>query len=639
MCGIAGAIGLCGHEIESAVKRMKEALVHRGPDDQGLFKSEINAEGQGVLLAHQRLSILDVSSAAAQPMHDLHTGDVLTYNGEVYNFAQLRESLGREPSQWQSTGDTEVVFKAMHQWKASAPTHFNGMFAFAYYESSKQRVYLVRDRLGIKPLYYAHVNDGKTLLFASEVRALLASNLIARTLDPVSLSTYLWNGFVVGPNTIVKDIKLLPAGSLATVQIDDPKIVPTSYWELPDQGDRTSNPSDVQDALNESVEKRMCSDVPLGVFLSGGVDSSAVTAMAVKASESPVSTFNIAFEESNCDESAYAEAVAKSLGTDHSRIVLTETVFAQQLESAMASLDQPTFDGINTYFVSRAVREAGLTVALAGTGGDELFGGYTSFAEVPRAAAVSKRLGVLPGSLSKTLARSLMRIKSGRPGVVPPQTRWGKLSDVFEGRGDLVATFQISYALYTTDFIAQLSHRQTVVEYGLNDLDQWREKTRNSSNLFSVSTLELAQFIGQRLLRDTDSTSMAVSLEVRLPLLDHNVVEMVAGLDDQTRFSPLGRKQMLRDLALSDLDPSIFERPKSGFVMPIDQWCRRSLSNMMTEVFEDEDLCRSVGLEPRAVRAIWRAFCEGSPGIYWSRVWAIFSLMWWCRLHRVELAS
>ena len=235
----------------------------------------------------------------------------------------------------------------------------------------------------IKPLYYAHVDDGKTLLFASEVRALLASNLIARTLDPVSLSTYLWNGFVVGPNTIVKDIKLLPAGSLATVQIDDPKIVPTSYWELPDQGDRTSKPSDVQDALNESVEKRMCSDVPLGVFLSGGVDSSAVTAMAVKASEAPVSTFNIAFEESNCDESAYAEAVAKALGTDHSRIVLTETVFAQQLESAMASLDQPTFDGINTYFVSRAVREAGITVALAGTGGDELFGGYTSFAEVP----------------------------------------------------------------------------------------------------------------------------------------------------------------------------------------------------------------------------------------------------------------
>lgn len=637
MCGIAGAIGLCDTEVESAVARMSEALVHRGPDDTGFYKSNLNAQNRGVILAHRRLSILDLSRSAAQPMCDRQTGDVLVYNGEVYNFAQLRDTVESDNFSWQSSGDTEVVLRAMQQWGHTAPLHFNGMFAFAFYDQKKSSVYLVRDRLGIKPLYYTHVNAGKTLLFASEVRALLASEMVARTLDPVALSTYLWNGFVVGPNTIVKDIKILSAGSIASVDIEDPKIVADSYWELPDQGARTLTPDDAEQAIRSAVCKRLVSDVPLGVFLSGGIDSSAVTAMAVAGSDVPVKTFNIAFEEAEYDESHYAEEVAKALGTEHQRICLTESIFANQLESALSCLDQPTFDGINTYFISRAVHETGMTVALAGTGGDELLGGYTSFSEVPRVAATARRLRWLPNAVRRSLAHQITRIKTGKQGLVPPQTRWGKLGDVLEANGDLVATFQISYALYTTQFIHQLSDQQQMMPYGLTDIEQWRDKTAQSSSLFAISTLELAQFIGQRLLRDTDAASMAVSLEVRVPLLDHEVVQALAGLDDKTRFDPLGRKQLLRQLALDRLPAEIFDRPKSGFVLPIDKWCHRSLGSVMTEVFEDTELCRSVGLEPTVVNSLWKAFCDGSPGIYWSRVWALFVLLWWCKTYDIRL--
>jgi asparagine synthase (glutamine-hydrolysing) len=394
--------------------------------------------------------------------------------------------------------------------------------------------------------------------------------------------------------------------------------------------------------LQCTAQQHMMSDVPLGVFLSGGIDSSAIAAMAVRSVGSSVKTFNIGFDESKYDESVHAKAVAHALGTEHTEVLLRATDFQEQLPDALASLDQPTFDAINTYFVSRAVREAGITVALAGTGGDELFGGYRSFAELPRALKWSRRARLMPRRLLQPIGSAVARAQYGRFGETPPQTRWGKLADGLATRGNLVDLYQTAYSLFTIELQQQLlldgmpNHtRSGLPRVRAAELDRM---INGEGSLASIAALELSMFIGERLLRDTDAASMAVSLEVRVPLLDHRVIESASQVDDVNRFHPLGKKMLLRKLALRQLDPALFERPKSGFELPIDSWCRQRLSAQLTATFEDKSLCESVGLDPATVIKLWRAYQAGAPGLYWSRVWAIFVLLWWCREHRVSLS-
>lgn len=385
---------------------------------------------------------------------------------------------------------------------------------------------------------------------------------------------------------------------------------------------------------------RLVADVPIGVFLSGGIDSSALAALAARVSPDAVQTFNISFDEGKFDESPHARRVAEAIGSEHHDIRLSEQHFSSQLDDALASIDQPTFDAINTYFVSRAVREAGLTVALAGTGGDELFGGYTSFSELPTAIRWSRLLSAVPERWLRAAAAGVTRLKTGAPGEVPPQTRWGKLGDALATRGDLVNMYQVSYTQFTRAFLDQLLAVETAgLDHGLprDRASALAAAASRCSLLGAISLLEQSLFLGERLLRDTDAASMAVALEVRVPLLDHNIVESLASLVDTTRFEPLGKKKLLRDLGLSGIDPSIFERPKSGFELPLDVWCRRQLKDVLDSTFEDHGLCESVGLRPKAVGRLWRSYQEGAPGLYWSRVWSLFVLMRWCRDHGVSL--
>lgn len=644
MCGVAGAVGLIDTRILDAVAAMHGAQRHRGPDAEGTWRSEQRADGVGAVLAHRRLAIIDISDAGRQPMVDPGQGNVVCFNGEIYNYREIRAELAQRGVQCTSQSDTEVLLRAYGAFGPECVQRFRGMFVFAIWDDKRGKMFLARDRLGIKPLYVytlTHPSGQRTVLFASELRALLASGCVPRTLRGDALAGYMWNGFVNGDQSIVSGIELLPAGHVAEISASEPAFQPRRFWDLPQANGSKHDPTALRETLAEAVRLRLVSDVPLGIFLSGGVDSSVVASMARKAGGAGLRTFTITFDEVEYDESRHARAVAQSLGTAHQEIRLGNQQFREQLDTALASIDQPTFDAINTYFVSRAVREAGITVALAGTGGDELFGGYTSFANLPRMRAGSAVAGLLPARLRAAAAELVTRLRFRHPGEVAPQTRWGKLRDIVDARGDLLELYQIAYALYTRDFASQLLRSGPLdphfIGLGGERERALRQRIAGNPNLHATSMLELASFIEQRLLRDTDAASMAVSLEVRVPLLDHRFVEETAKIDPRTRFAPLGRKQLLRDIGLGTLDPAIFERPKSGFVLPLERWCREGLKERVADVLHDRGACERAGLVPDAVARLWRAFSSGAPGMYWSRVWAPFILVNWCEQHRVQV--
>ena len=643
MCGITAAIGSIYPKIINSAEKISDAQFHRGPDSGG-FWSSVNDQGKGVVLAHRRLAILDLSSQGAQPMVDGITGNVITYNGEIYNHQELRQDLEKKGIKFYSECDTEVILAGYRVWGESILDYLRGMFSFVIWNPQENHAFCARDRLGIKPFYYSSVrkNNCHTLLIASEVKALLASNLIDRKLDRESLENYLWNGFVISPNTIIEKIFSLPAGYKMIIDLDGEIKRCESYWSMPKSNVNDTSVEALEQELREAVKMRLMSDVPVGVFLSGGIDSSLVAALSVQADIGTIKTFNLSFEEVEYDESIYAGQVASVLGTEHINVELSQSQFSAQLGSALESLDQPTFDGLNTYYISRAVSEIGIKVVLSGAGGDELFGGYRSFREIPLALKVNNYLSKLPQSFRQNLSKKLMQWNQGSSGSFPAQTRWGKLEDLLSANG-ITNTYQVFYSLFTKNFQCQLLDKKDHqnISYGLTDFykEKFKESLKNEPILNAISDLEMAIFLGERLLKDTDATSMANSLEIRLPLIDHKIVNLVKEQTTKNRFYPLGKKNLLRNLMADQLDLELFKRPKSGFVMPIEQWCRQGLKNEISETFNDRSRLAKIGINADAVKALWEAFLAESPGLYWSRIWSIYILCWWCDRHDVVLEN
>jgi asparagine synthase (glutamine-hydrolysing) len=647
MCGIAGIVGEMSDVNRAALAKMAQAMRHRGPDSTGVFESTPDARGRGCMMAHRRLSILDLSTAADQPMTDPHTKQTIVFNGEIYSFKTLRAQLQREGESFQSSGDTAVMLRLLSLRGHSAVAQLRGMFAFGLWDERARRLTIARDPLGIKPLYICRNPDPAgewSLLFASEVRSILASGLLGKPrLNPRAVASVIWNGFVMGPETIVEGITSLRPGEIVVLDEWAREIVAQMYYTMP-AGDEPKMTSDeeLREALRESVELHLASDVPLGVFLSGGVDSSAVANLASKASDTPVNTFTLAFEEQAYSEGAIARQVAEAIGTTHHEITLTESRFAADIDTALGTLDQPTFDGLNSYYISKAVREAGLTVALVGTGGDELFGGYSSFRAIPSLLRWERRSRLMPASCKVLAATLAGKVLAPSKGNTPPQVRWAKLGDMVKAGNDIVALYQLAYALFLPDYQSKLLSeelRESELISGLPaDLHaRLRAEIATHSPLSATSVMEMRCFLGERLLRDTDAASMAVSLETRLPLVDSVLTGVVNGLPDDHRYANLGSKQLLRDAGLEGLDPALFNRPKSGFVMPFDQWIRKGLCKSMGEMMHDASAARRVGLNPRIVGTLWDSFQDNAPGLYWSRVWAIYVLMQWCQRHEVYL--
>jgi asparagine synthase (glutamine-hydrolysing) len=648
MCGIAGILGELTEANHAALQRMNSALVHRGPDSGGCWTSAPDQAGRGCMLAHRRLSIIDLSRAADQPMTDDTQGitRAIVFNGEIYNFKDLRRGLEQRGERFASTGDTAVMLRLLAISGPDAVRQLRGMFAFALWDDGARELVLARDPLGMKPLYVCRNADrhGRwSLLFASEVRAILASGLIHPRLNRRALASTIWNGFVLSPETIVEGIESLRPGELRVVQSTGETKQSQRYWRMP-SGMRKGeiDEEELRAAVAESVRLHMVSDVPIGVFLSGGIDSSAVANLAQQTSSDPIHTFTLAFEEQQYDEGRYARKIARAIGTNHHEITLTEHQFAGAVHTALDTLDQPTFDGLNSYYISKAVREAGLTVALVGTGGDELFGGYPSFRILPtllRWAVVDR---VLPAAVRIAIARAGARLLGAPRRAFPPQTKWAKLPAMIQAQRDPVALYQLAYALFLPDFQAELLADADLVRERPSGLSaEWVQtlaaEAEGHSPLSAVSIFEQRLFLGERLLRDTDAASMAVSLETRLPLVDSVVTETVNRLSDDRRYMPLGRKSILREIGLSGLDPALFDRPKSGFVLPFDRWIRRSLGAAMDETMLDRSLARALGMDGDTVARLWAAYQGGAPGLYWSRVWILFVLIRWCHHHRVLL--
>jgi asparagine synthase (glutamine-hydrolysing) len=647
MCGIAGIVGRLTGSNRSALLRMNVAMTHRGPDAEGMWESSPTdgpGEGPGIMLAHRRLAILDLSEAGKQPMVDSTTGDVMVFNGEIYNYRELREELEARQERFQSTGDSAVLLRTLATHDRDGVRRLRGMFAFAFWDVSRRQLVLARDPLGIKPLYVAQNADPNgewSLAFASEVRALLASGLLpSRRLHPHAAASVVWNGFVVGPETAIEGIRAVEPGRVETFDVEGRLLEQRDFWTMPRGGDLTSV-EDLARVLGDGLRLHLASDVPLAVFLSGGIDSSVVANLACRAANAPIHTFTLAFEEKLYDEGPDARRIARAIGTEHHEIVLTESDFVNGLEGALDSLDQPTFDGLNSYYMSRAIRQAGFTVALVGTGGDELFAGYPTFREVPLLRQWSRRFAWAPQPVLVAAAKAFAAIKQPSRSGFPPQTRWAKLPEMMRARGDLLAIYQLAYALFLPDFERELLQGDTtrVLEHGLPPEMRRRllAETRGRSELAAVSVLEQRLFLGERLLRDNDAASMAVSIEQRLPLVDQVLLENVYALDDDVRYSPLQKKDLLRRVGLQGLDPALFDRPKRGFVLPFDRWIRLGLGKAMDDTMRDAEAVRAAGLDPVAVQRLWVAYQEGAPGLYWSRVWAVYVLVRWCEGHGVRV--
>lgn len=630
VCGIAGLIDTSGIGPEP-VGRMVGAMAHRGPDGSDVVT--IDNGGPRVHLGHCRLKVIDTSNAGHQPMHDPENGNWIAFNGEVYNHGPLRAALEAEGERFTSRSDTEVVLKALGRRGPAAIHDFRGMFAFAYWDATARRLHLVRDRLGLKPLYIARTSTGD-LAFASEVRALLASGLVDRRLDPDGVAVYLWNGFTVAPRTLVDGVRsMLPATRLELDHLGQ-TIGDETYWSPPApaaDGAGEVSVEALRATFDEAVALRRQADVPLGAFLSGGLDSSAIVATLAR-DDADLHAFSIGFAEAEFDESDHARALSREAGNRHTVIDVTERMFLDDAGDALAAFDQPSFDGVNSWFVSRVARESGLTVALSGLGADELFGGYPMFRQLPRLMRAAKVASLLPRTI-----RQRLRFDSPND-----HARRAKLTEFFAGGPiNLLDAYQVVNGLLRRDFIDSVIDDAPRPDafHGLPRERASFADVAAGADPESISRVCLQLFLGERCLRDADQTSMASSLEVRAPFTDHVFLEQVLRVPAKIRAAGPPQKPFECALFADRVPPSIRERKKQGFTMPLGRWLRHGMLDTVRDTLLDTQRVRDVGLAPEPIARLFADFERGYAGAPWSRVWALTVLVDWCTRHGVTRSA
>ncbi len=626
MCGIAGIVSTGPNpEYLSAAEKMAAAIRHRGPDSTAV------QDFGGCVLANTRLSIVDLSERGRMPMCNEDATIWITYNGECYNAHELRPDLISKGHQFRSTTDTEVILHLYEECGERCVEHLRGMFAFAIWDTRAKKLLLARDRLGIKPLYYSI--DPQRVIFASELKALLASDLIPRKLDPAGIRAFLQLGHIPAPWSAVQNVKPLEPGSIAVWQ--NGTLKRTQYWQLPSSATAQSQepPEQIVDTLREllveSSRQQLMSDVPIALFLSGGVDSAALGSLMAHAGADKITALTIGFDEKSFDESESSEKTAQLLGISRRVIKLPASQMAASLDNAFWAMDQPTVDGLNAYWISRAAAEAGFKVALSGQGGDELFGGYESAAWFDRFSHWADALQIFP----KSIGRALLDHDQF-------PFRWRKLSYLVGSDDPFVAAQLAVRVLFLESDVHQLLQPAFAASNGTSEaakhIRSWASETAGQNLQERVAFLDFPAHLEARLLRDGDAMSMAHSLEVRPVLLDHAIVEYVLGLPPAAR---LRKKQLLLD-AMRGIFPEALSsdlqtRPKRTFTFPFSRWLGNDLRSTITETFEPQRLARAGVLEPAAVNRLWQRYLQNPEAVGWSRLWIVFVLARWCEIMRV----
>jgi asparagine synthase (glutamine-hydrolysing) len=645
MCGIAGLIDTArrsgAEQMRKTILRMIEPLAHRGPDDEDVW---VEIE-QGIGLGHRRLSIVDLSTEGRQPMRSADRRYVITYNGEIYNFLELRQELDARGHRFRGRSDTEVVLAAIAEWGLErAIERFNGMFAFALWDRGARTLHLVRDRAGEKPLFYTRI--GRAVVFGSELKALQAHPEFSGEIDPEGLALFLRHGYVPAPHSIYRGVfKLPPATILSVPEGVDALPSPIAYWSAADVATRgvrqpfQGSPADARVALDTllagAVRRRMVADVPLGAFLSGGVDSSTIVALMQAQSNSPVRTFSIGFHESDYDEADHARAVARHLGTEHTELYLAPGEALAAIPLLSDIYDEPFADSsqIPTLLVSRLARRR-VTVSLSGDGGDELFGGYTRYLMCEE---LWRRVGWIRRSAREQLATGLRAVNSARwsraIGLVNPVLPRSLRTTL---PGDKLHKLAEILGVESADdmYESLISHWKRVDHVVVGAAEPPRR--------FSVATQamglrgltdrmmywDFVTYLADDILVKLDRASMAVGLEARVPFLDHRVIEFAWGLPPEMKLRDGGGKWLLRQVLDRYVPRQLIERPKSGFGIPIGRWLRGPLRSWAEDLLAEKRLAAQGLLRPEPIRTKWTEHLEGDRDWHYP-LWNVLMFQAW----------
>ncbi len=615
MCGIVGFASPNLQFSESDLKAMTDAISHRGPDADGFFRSADKTVGLG----HRRLSIIDLSTAANQPMYSSDGRYVIVFNGEIYNYKDIEKKLGIQPK---TTSDTEIILEAFARLGPDGVQMFNGMFAFAIYDIAKNKLYLFRDRLGVKPLYYfQHENN---FAFCSEIKGLLRSQFIKERVSifKPAINNFLHSGYIPGPYTIYREIKKLPSGCFAVINNGDVEI--TSYWKAEEkisagvQSDFGSAKKQLDELLQSSVQYRMISDVPMGTFLSGGIDSSIVTAMAQKLSSSPINTFSIGFNDSKFDESKYARQVSKHLGTNHHEFTVTEDDALELIDRMMTAYDEPYADSsaIPTMLVSKLARPF-VTVTLSGDGGDELFMGYGAYNWAKR----------LDNSFVHILRKPIRFSLSNFP------NKYKRAAEIFNYPNK---TRIKSHIFSQEQYLFSQEELKCLVqpEYKSECLfsEDFPTLNRSLSAAEQQALFDIKYYLKDDLLVKVDIASMQFSLETRTPFLDYRIVEFALNLDERLKRKGNIAKYLLKEVLYDYVPRKLFERPKWGFSIPLSKWLKTDLNYLITTYLR-EDLVRRLGIvNPVKTAELVKRFLEGDDYLY-NRLWLLILIHKWMEDH------
>ncbi len=623
MCGIAGIFSpkLAQPEREVAVARMVQRQAHRGPDDRG-FHSAGDAT-----LGMCRLAIIDPANGH-QPMTSPDGRFTIVFNGAIYNHRELKAELAAGGWPFRTNCDTEVLLAAYATHGAACLPRLRGMFAFAVWDARAHTLFAARDPLGIKPLYYARLPD-TGVAFASELNALLASDRVPREIDPASVGEYLAWFSVPAPRTIYRGIANLSPGHSLTVDAAG-RVRTDAWWHLPapvQPGKTAGNYQDfvhgLRHQLEDSIRAHRVADVPVGAFLSGGMDSTAVVGLMAKSSGKKLKTFSLVFGEAGFSEQAAARLAAQTFETEHHEELLTGARVAADLPRLLASYDQPTGDGINTYYASQTARAGGVSVALSGLGGDELFGGYPSFRDLPRLLSLLPFWQRVPGALRRTVIAQLR---------ARPSARARKLADFLAHARDLheLASLQ-RRVLPEAGRLALLAPeaRAQAVRLGPNHpmLEDFAFELIGADAFQVISAWELRTYMTDVLLRDSDVFSMAHSLELRVPFVDRVLLEWLWPQPHWFKFDPSRQKRALAD-ATADLVPAaIRHRPKQGFTLPFALWMRGELKPFLDETFSRSSLAACPWLDVNEAARLWQDYLAQRDPRAWSRVWSLAVLI------------